>query len=70
MIPMHGMFKVGVFAPGEYSHLFADTTLVSAKFAAGSYKYDWDASGLASGVYLYRMKAGEFQQIKKMILIK
>jgi len=45
-------------------------TLVSEKLAAGSYKYDWDASSLASGVYLYRIKAGAFQQIKKMVLIK
>ncbi|UCF64432.1 MAG: serine hydrolase [bacterium] len=45
-------------------------TLVSERIAAGSYKYDWDASLLASGVYLYRIQAGEFQQIKKMVLIK
>ena len=45
-------------------------TLVSEKLMAGEYKYDWDASGLASGVYLYRMVAGDFVQVKKMILMK
>jgi predicted GH43/DUF377 family glycosyl hydrolase/pimeloyl-ACP methyl ester carboxylesterase len=45
-------------------------TLVSEKLAAGSYKYDWDASSLASGVYLYKLQAGAFQQIKKMVLLR
>ena len=46
------------------------TTLVSEKLAAGQYKYDWDASNLASGVYLYRISAGSFIQIHKLILMK
>jgi hypothetical protein len=33
------------------------TTLVSDKLSAGSYSYEWDASNLASGVYLYRLVA-------------
>ena len=52
-------------------------TLVSERLAAGSYKYDWparssggDAGSLASGVYFYKIKAGAFQQIRKMVLIK
>jgi hypothetical protein len=30
----------------------------------------WDASGYSSGVYLYRVVAGEFSQTKKMVLLK
>ena len=45
-------------------------TLVSRKLAAGKYKYDWDASSLASGVYLSRMAAGDFVQTRKMVLLK
>ena len=45
-------------------------TLVSEKLAAGSYKYDWNASDLASGVYLYRLQAGDYVDVKKMILMK
>jgi hypothetical protein len=44
--------------------------LVSEKLAAGQYKYDWDARKLASGVYLYRLKASEYVDVKKMILMK
>jgi len=45
-------------------------TLVSERLTAGSYKYDWDASGLASGVYLYSIKAGDHVDSKKMILLR
>ncbi len=30
----------------------------------------WDASGLASGVYLYRLRAGEYASVKRMVLMK
>jgi len=45
-------------------------TLVSGKLAAGSYKYDWNASRLASGVYMYRIQAGKFKETRKMILLR
>jgi hypothetical protein len=45
-------------------------TLVSERKQAGSHQVEWDASGLASGVYYYRIEAGEFQDVKKMILIR
>jgi hypothetical protein len=45
-------------------------TLVSEKIEAGYHQIEWDASGFASGVYYYRLHAGGFQDIKKMILTK
>ena len=45
-------------------------TLVSDPFEAGTYAVDFDASKLASGVYFYRIEAGEFKDVKKMLLVK
>ena len=30
----------------------------------------WDASGAASGLYLYRLQAGDFEQSRTMTLVK
>jgi glycosidase len=45
-------------------------TLVNELKQAGSYEVQFDASGLASGIYLYRIESGSFIQTKKMILLK
>lgn len=45
-------------------------TLVSDRLSAGSYSYKWDASNLASGIYLYRLKAGDYVETRKMILMR
>src|SRR5512140_1287869 len=42
-------------------------TLVNERKAAGKYEVSFDASGLASGVYVYRLTAGSFVQSRKMI---
>ena len=44
--------------------------LVYENLSAGSYKATWDASDLPSGIYIYKLSAGEFSQSKKMILLK
>jgi hypothetical protein len=46
------------------------TTLVNKKQPAGNYNVEWNASGFASGVYLYRLQAGDHVKTKKMILMK
>ncbi len=38
--------------------------------SAGSHSVNFDASSLASGVYMYRLQAGEFNVIKKMLVVK
>ncbi|GBD91697.1 hypothetical protein BMS3Abin04_02429 [bacterium BMS3Abin04] len=45
-------------------------TLVNKKQKPGAYKVEFNASNLPSGVYLYKLKAGSFVQVKKMILLK
>ena len=45
-------------------------TLVSDRLSTGSYSYEWDASNLASGVYLYRLQAGDYIETRKMVLMR
>jgi hypothetical protein len=45
-------------------------TLVSDRLSVGSYQYEWDATRLASGIYLYRLQAGDYAETRKMMLIK
>jgi hypothetical protein len=45
-------------------------TLVNAKQGANTYEVNFNASKLASGVYIYRLEAGDFVQSMKMMLIK
>ncbi len=46
------------------------STLVNAHLGAGSYSVQWDASNFPSGVYFYKITAGNFTDIHKMILVK
>jgi hypothetical protein len=45
-------------------------TLVSETKPAGRYSVEWNATGVANGVYFYHLVAGEFQSIKKMVVLK
>ncbi len=46
------------------------TTLVDEYREVGSYEITFDASMLSSGIYFYKLQAGDFVQTKKMILVK
>ncbi len=46
------------------------SVLVNQSLNAGSYEVEWNASALPSGIYFYRLSAGEFSETKKMNLIK
>jgi outer membrane protein assembly factor BamB len=46
------------------------STLVNEEKPAGNYEIEFDASRLASGVYIYKLQAGNFISVKKMMLLK
>jgi hypothetical protein len=46
------------------------SSLVNQKQSAGNYETSFNAGNLSSGVYFYKLTAGEFTSIKKMMLIK
>lgn len=45
-------------------------TLVDEEKTTGGYEVRFDSKGLSSGVYFYKLQAGEFVSTKKMILLK
>lgn len=45
-------------------------SLINTNMEAGYYSYDYDASALSSGVYIYKMTAGGFEKTMKMMIIK
>jgi beta-glucosidase len=45
-------------------------TLVNGEKSSGVHTVSWDASRLSSGVFIYRLKIGNFNDVKKMILMK
>jgi len=45
-------------------------TIVNEIKPAGTYSIVFDGSNLASGIYYYSLEAGEFMDIKKMVLLK
>ncbi len=44
--------------------------LVNAKQEAGTHSVIWDGRDQPSGIYFYRLRAGEFTETKKMLLLK
>jgi predicted permease len=54
-----------------YNSLGQTVNLIDHGFKpAGNYSANFNASDLPSGIYFYKLKAGQFSQIKKMIVLK
>ena len=65
-LPKESFAKLEIFnAIGERV-----STLVSETLAAGTYNYEWNAEWLSSGIYFYRLTAGNYIQTKKLLLMK
>ena len=46
------------------------STVTNKKFSAGNHLVEWDASKFSTGLYFYKLTAGEYVQSRKMILLK
>jgi hypothetical protein len=66
VLPKHGYIKLTVYDMlGNQIEILVDEEL-----KAGEYNTNWNALNYASGVYFYKLAAGEFTQIKRMVLVK
>ena len=64
--PVEGRVKLAV-----YDILGREVAeLLDRSLPAGFYEVEFDASALASGVYVYRLTAGDFLQSRKLILVR
>jgi hypothetical protein len=45
-------------------------TLMNNVESAGVHSVQFDAANMTSGVYFYRLQAGSFSQVKRMLLLK
>jgi len=45
-------------------------TLLNQPIPAGYHEVEFNGQNLSSGVYLYRIEAGEWQDVKKVVIIK
>ncbi len=45
-------------------------TLVNEQLKPGTYEVNWDASDYSSGIYFYKLSAGEFTETKRMVIVK
>jgi len=65
-VPKEGLAKLVVFnALGQEV-----ATLADGAYAPGTYRVDFNAAGLPSGAYFYRVQAGDYTATKKMVLMK
>lgn len=66
-----GISKSGFVSLKIYDLLGKEVAnLVNDNLQPATYKYNFDASNLSSGIYFYKIKAGDFVQTKSMMLLK
>jgi hypothetical protein len=46
------------------------STLVSQELTAGNYSQQWNPVSLPSGMYFYRLQAGNYSETRKLVLLK
>ncbi len=65
-VPADGLVNISVFnVLGEKV-----TDIVNSVHKAGSYEVTFDATNIATGMYIYRMESGNFVSVKKMMILK
>ena len=81
-IPFNPVTTIKYSIPGNVETLLAKSlhvydilgkevvVLVNQNQTAGNYDVKFDGSKLESGVYFYRLNAGNFSEVKKLILMK
>ncbi|RPI13757.1 MAG: T9SS C-terminal target domain-containing protein [Ignavibacteriae bacterium] len=64
--------KTGIVKLAVYDVLGKETAVLinNEALGIGTYNVDFNASQLSSGIYLYRIEAGDYKETKKMILTK
>lgn len=67
-IPSGNNSKVNISVYNSLGEIVS--VLLNTQLTYGSYEVNWNASSFSSGVYFYRISAGEFTMVKKMMLIK
>ncbi len=65
-LPVEGMVRLEVY--NMLGQLV--TTLFDEYQSAGAHSASWNASGMPTGVYFYRINAGQFSAVRKMVLMK
>jgi hypothetical protein len=76
--PFNPLTKINFFLPNAgnveltlYNQLGEKVSIIArGEYSAGSHGIEFVAENLASGIYYYKLKAGSFSRIKKMILMK
>jgi hypothetical protein len=70
-IPSNVTSRTAIVKLAVYDALGRETAiLVNETLKPGSYEREFDANRFGSGVYFYKLTAGEFTQVRKMILLK
>jgi hypothetical protein len=46
------------------------TTLVNEEKPAGEYEVEFNGANLPSGIYFYHLRAGQYSETRKMVLLK